>query len=369
MPATSRRLLQNFDWLLLLLTAALVSMGIANLVSATHGTASGDLSPEVRRQLLSVGLGAVGLALALLFDPRRLERLALPAYFASNLLLASTLVLAPMTRGNSSWLSFGPVRLQPSEFAKVGLIMALAWTFHRHPPQEIRRLRDLWRPGLVIALPVGLIVLQKDMGVALLTLLVGATYLPFLRIPWRAWAGVALAAAAGLAGLWSFVLAEYQRKRILDFIDPGRDPLASGYQAIQSKIAVGSGGLLGKGYLAGTQTQLRFLPTQHTDFIFSVLAEEWGFAGSAIVLGLYLALLLWGLVVARRSKDGFGAMLAVGVVGALFWPALINIAMVLGLAPVIGVTFPLFSYGGSSLIASLICVGLLLNVSMRRFMF
>jgi rod shape determining protein RodA len=369
MAAADRRLLQNFDWLLLLLTTLLVTMGIANLVSATHGTSSGDFSPAVRRQLVSLSLGTAGMLVAILFDYRRLERWALPLYFASCLLLASTLVLAPITRGSRSWLTFGPLRLQPSEFAKIGLVLALAWTFHRHPPHEMRRLRDLWRPGLVIALPVGLIILQKDMGVALLTLLVGATYLPFVRVPWKSWLGVGAVGLAGLVGLWSFALADYQRKRILDFIDPGRDPLASGYQAIQSKIAIGSGGAFGKGFLEGTQTQLRFLPTQHTDFIFSVLAEEWGFIGSAITLGLYLSLLLWGLVVARRSKDGFGSMLAIGVVGAFFWPALINIAMVLGLAPVIGVTFPLFSYGGSSLIASLICIGLLLNVSMRRFMF
>ncbi len=367
--AIERRLIQNFDWRLLLLTATLVMVGLVNLVSATHAGAPGAVGPEVRRQLAALGIGMLGLVGALLFDLRRLERLALPIYFATSVLLASTLVLAPMTRGNASWLSFGPVRVQPSEFAKIGLVLALAYTFHRHPAHEIRRLRDLWRPGLVISLPVGLIVLQKDMGVALLTLLVGSTYLAFVRVPWKAWLGVAAAAAAGLAGLWSFALADYQRKRILDFLDPGRDPLASGYQAIQSKIAIGSGGLFGKGYLEGTQTQLRFLPTQHTDFIFSVLAEEWGFVGSAIVLGLYLALLLWGLVIARQSSDGFGAMVAVGAVGALFWPAFINIAMVLGLAPVIGVTFPLFSYGGSSLVASLVCVGLLLNVSMRRFMF
>lgn len=364
-----RRVLQNFDWVLLGLTATLVLLGLGNLVSATHGAASGDLSPEVRRQLLALGLGSLGLLAAFAFDYRRIERWALPIYFACCLLLASTLVLAPVTRGNRAWLVFGPLRLQPSELAKIGLVLALAWTFHRHPASEIRRLRELWRPALVVALPVGLIVLQKDMGVALLTLLVGATYLPFVRVPLRAWIGVAGAAALAVAGLWSFALADYQRQRILDFLDPGRDPLASGYQAIQSKIAIGSGGLLGKGYLAGTQTQLRFLPTQHTDFVFSVLAEEWGFVGSAVVLGLYLTLLLWGLVVASRARDGFGTMLAVGIVGCFLWPALINIAMVLGLAPVIGVTFPLFSYGGSSLIASLVGIGLLLNVSMRRYMF
>ena len=164
-------------------------------------------------------------------------------------------------------------------------------------------------------------------------------------------------------------MASHQRSRILDFIDPGRDPLDSGYQAIQSTIAVGSGGLLGKGYMEGTQTQLRFLPTQHTDFAFSVLAEEWGFVGSAAVLMTYLFMLLWGLFIARNSKESFGAMLAVGLVGVLFWPAAINVAMVLGLAPVIGVPLPFFSYGGSSLLASLIAVGLLLNVSMRRYMF
>ena len=207
------------------------------------------------------------------------------------------------------------------------------------------------------------------MGVALLTLLIGATYLPFTRIPWRAWLGVAVVGVAALITLWMFVLAPYQQRRILDVIDPGRDPLSSGYQAIQSRIAIGSGGLLGTGYRSGTQTQLRFLPTQHTDFAFSVLAEEWGFAGSCGVLLLYLMLLLWGLRVARNSKDNFGAMLAVGVVGTIFWPLALNIGMVLGLAPVIGVPLPLFSYGGSALVTSLAGLGLLLNVSMRRYVF
>jgi rod shape determining protein RodA len=183
------------------------------------------------------------------------------------------------------------------------------------------------------------------------------------------WAGIAVLGIVGLISLWMFGLEPYQQRRILDVIDPGRDPLDSGYQAIQSRIAVGSGGLIGSGYLEGTQTQLRFLPTQHTDFAFSVLAEEWGFVGSVVALSVYLSLLLWGLVVARHSKDSFGAMLAVGVAGVLFWPAALNIAMVLGLAPVIGVPFPLFSYGGSALVTSLVALGLMMNVSMRRYVF
>jgi rod shape determining protein RodA len=245
----------------------------------------------------------------------------------------------------------------------------LARYFHRNPPGQITHLTRLLRPALMVAMPVALIVMQKDMGVALLTLLVAATFLPFVRIPWRAWLGVAILAVVALVALWTFGLKDYQQQRIFDFMDPARDPLASGYQAMQSRIAVGSGGLFGTGWREGTQTQLRFLPTQHTDFAFSVLAEEWGFTGSTVTLLLYSTMLLWGLWIARNSKDGFGAMLAVGLVGTLFWPAAINVAMVLGLAPVIGVPLPLFSYGGSALLSAAISLGLLLNVSMRRYVF
>jgi rod shape determining protein RodA len=249
------------------------------------------------------------------------------------------------------------------------MILMLARYFHRNPPGEVRRLRDLWRPLAIIGAPVAVILLQRDMGVALLTLLVGSTYLALVRIPLRAWAAVAVLGVAVLASLWVFVLAPYQRSRILDVVDPGRDPLASGYQVNQSRIAIGSGGLWGKGWLDGTQTQLRFLPTQHTDFALSVLAEEWGFVGTTFVLGAYVTLLGWGLVIGRNSKDAFGAMLAVGVVGALFWPAVLNVGMVVGLAPVIGVPLPFVAYGGSALVSTLVAVGLLMNVSLRRYVF
>jgi rod shape determining protein RodA len=360
-----RRSLQNFDWMLLGLTAALVTIGFVNLYSSTH--AGAELSEEVRRQLLSLAVGVVALVVTVVIDYRHFERLALPVYLFSLALLAATLVVAPMTRGSQSWLLEG--RLQPAELAKVGMILALARYFHRNPPGEIRRLRELLRPGLIIGLPVGLILLQRDMGVALLTLLIGCTYLAFVRIPGRAWLGVAVLALAAFATAWFFVFEPYQRDRIINVVDPGRDPLASGYHVNQSRIAVGSGGLLGKGYMQGTQTQLRFLPTQHTDFAFSVLAEEWGFVGSIFVIGIYFVLLAWGLVVARNSKDGFGVMLAVGVVGMLFWPAVLNIGMVLGLAPVIGIPLPFVAYGGSALVATLLAIGLLMNVSLRRYVF
>lgn len=266
-----------------------------------------------------------------------------------------------------AWLFSG--RFQPSEVAKIGMILALARWFGRNPPASIRRLRDLFVPGVIVAIPVALIIAQKDLGVAVLTLLIGLTLLPLVNVPLRAWLGIAALGAAGLVVLWTYGLKPYQQERILGFLDPSRDPLASGYQQTQSKIAVGSGGLFGTGWQEGTQTQLRFLPTQHTDFAFSVLAEEWGFVGSVAVLAVYAALLFWGLLIARNSKDGFGAVLAIGLVGMLLWPATINVAMVLGLAPVIGVPLPLFSYGGSALLSTAIAIGLLLNVSMRRYVF
>jgi rod shape determining protein RodA len=364
-----RRSLQNFDWLLLFLMLLLVGVGLVNLFSATQAGTEGGLPSEFRRQLLALALASIGLTAALLVDYRRTERLAIPFYLATLLLCASTLVFAPVVRGSRSWLLWGPLSLQPAELAKVGLVLALARHFQRHPAGEIRRLRDLVVPGLIVAAPAGIIVAQGDMGVAVLTVLIAVTFLPFVRIPTRAWGVVAAGGVVTLMGLWKFVFKDYQRDRILQVLDPSRDPLASGYQAIQSKIAIGSGGLFGKPYMEGTQTQLQFLPTQHSDFIFSVLGEEWGFVGCVVVLGLYLALLLWGLVIANNSKDGFGAMLAVGVVGMLFWPVAINVAMVLGIAPVIGVPLPLLSYGGSQLLANMIALGLLLNISMRRYMF
>lgn len=359
-----RRLFQNFDWALLGLIVVLLVMGLVNLNSATHTEVG--ISEDLRRQLISIGIGSVAFLLTVAIDYRHYERLALPMYAVCLLLLCATLFVAPL-RGSSSWLFGG--RIQPSEFAKVGLILALSRYFHRNPPGETSRLRDLFRPVLIVAIPVGLIVLSRDMGVALLTILIGSTYFAFVRIPWRTWAGIAVLGVVGLISLWMFGLEDYQKRRILDVIDPSRDPLSSGYQAIQSRIAIGSGGLTGSGYLEGTQTQLRFLPTQHTDFAFSVLAEEWGFVGSVVAIGVYASLLMWGLIVARHSKDSFGAMLAVGVVSVLFWPAAINIAMVLGLAPVIGVPLPLLSYGGSALLAAFAALGLLLNISMRRYMF
>lgn len=357
---------QHFDWTLTGIVLILAMMGLVNLVSAAASGVEGG-SDIVGRQMIVLGLGAFVVGVVLVFDYRHYDRFAYVIYAGSIALLLLTLAIAEETRGARAWLFSG--RFQPSEFAKLGMVIALAHYLGRNPPSGIRRLRDLFLPGLIVAIPVGLIVAQKDLGVAVLTLLIGLTLLPLVNVPLRVWVGIACVGAAGLAALWQYGLKGYQQERILGFLDPSRDPLASGYQQMQSRIAVGSGGLLGTGWQEGTQTQLRFLPTQHTDFAFSVLAEEWGFLGSALVLTVYAAMLLWALLIARNSKDTFGAALAIGLAGTLLWPAAINVAMVLGLAPVIGVPLPLFSYGGSALISAALTIGLLLNISMRRYVF
>ena len=362
-----RRSLQYFDWGFLILVAILIGFAFVNLTSATNAGVEGGVSDIVRRQGLIVSLCCVVMVTILFIDYRHFERFATILYVASLLLVASTLIVSPITRGARAWLFEG--HFQPSELAKITLVLVLARHFHRNPPEPNAGMRQLIRPLMIAAPPIALILAQKDMGVALLTLLVAMTFLPFIRISAASWAGIGVAGVGALTALWSFGLKAYQQRRILDFLDPERDPLSSGYQAMQSRIAVGAGGLFGRGWMEGTQTQLRFLPTQHTDFIFSVLAEEWGFVGCVVVLTLMLTLLLWGLWIARNSKDGFGALLAVGLVGTLFWPAVINIAMVLGLAPVIGVPLPLFSYGGSAMLSAFISLSLLLNISMRRYLF
>jgi len=357
---------QHFDWTLTAIVATLAMMGLVNLMSAAASGVEGG-SDIVGRQMAVLGLGALVIGIVLVVDYRHYDRFAYVIYAGSICLLLLTLVIAEETRGARAWLFSG--RFQPSEFAKLGMIIALAHYLGRNPPSGIRRLRDLFLPGLIVAIPVGLIVAQKDLGVAVLTLLIGLTLLTLVNVPFRAWVGIGFVGAAGLVALWRYGLKDYQQERIFGFLDPSRDPLASGYQQMQSRIAVGSGGLFGTGWQEGTQTQLRFLPTQHTDFAFSVLAEEWGFLGSTLVLVLYAMMLLWALLIARNSKDTFGAVLAIGLAGILLWPAAINVAMVLGLAPVIGVPLPLFSYGGSALLSAALTIGLLLNVSMRRYVF
>jgi rod shape determining protein RodA len=273
-----------------------------------------------------------------------------------------------ITSGAQRWVKIGPLSFQPSEFVKISLILALAKFFHRPPQRKGYSLKQLPFPFLLLFVPMVLILKQPDLGTAIILLLVFFSILIFVKIRWSSLLTIGVAGAAAVPLLWGF-LKEYQRKRIITFFNPDLDPLGTGYHLIQSKIAFGSGGILGKGFMKGTQSKLGFLPEQQTDFIFSALGEEWGLIGSLFVIGLYFVLILWGLRIAVQARDRFGAILAFGVVAMLFWHIFINIGMVLGMMPVVGIPLPLLSYGGSFMISALIGIGLLLNVSMRRYLF
>jgi rod shape determining protein RodA len=283
--------------------------------------------------------------------------------------LVAVLAVGQTSHGAQRWLGIGPLTFQPSEVSKIALAMVLARYFSGNPNYTGYGPRELVLPALITLVPVGLILAEPDLGTALIHLLVFLTVALFMRVRSGVlWLSVALSAVLVPAG-WLFVLKDYQKERILTLFDPGRDPLGSGYHIRQSIIAVGSGQWFGKGFLHGTQTKLQFLPEHHTDFIFSVFAEEWGFAGGLVLLGLYFALLIKGVAISVSSKDRYGSILAAGLSAILFWHVVINLMMVVGLAPVVGVTLPFFSYGRTSLITMMLLVGLLMNVSSRRYIF
>jgi rod shape determining protein RodA len=362
-----RRLLAHFDLALLVLTLAIAAVGFATIVSATYSQP--DLfSTSAVRQLAWSLLGLVAMFGMLFFDYKQLERYAYVIYGAGLVLLSLVPVAGSVGGGSRRWLSLGPMSIQPSELMKIALVIALARLLQTRVGDQPLTLRTLGAVAVLIAAPGALIMAQPDLGTALLIAFVGASILLLAGLRLR-WVLVAVAVVGPLLPpIWSH-LKPYQQRRILTFLDPQADPLGAGYHVIQSEIAIGSGGWSGKGYLRGTQNHLNFLPEQHTDFIFSVFAEEWGFLGCCLLLVLYLCLVGRGLVVASRAKDNFGMLLAFGVTCIVFWQVFINVGMASGLLPVVGITLPMLSYGGSSLIALMMGLGVVMNVSMRRFTF
>ncbi len=313
--------------------------------------------------------GRVMIALAIcLFDYRHLEHFAVHSYVVSVALLVFVLTMGKTTMGATRWIDLGFFNLQPSEVIKIATILVLARIFSATVNPFGFSLVELWRPALLILVPAVLILKQPDLGTTIMVMAIAGTMLLFAGLKRGTMVFLALLGLVVVIAGW-FGLRDYQRARVMTFLNPEADPLGSGYHIIQSKIAVGSGGFWGKGFLQGTQSQLSFLPERHTDFAFSVFAEEWGFVGCLTLLLLYLFLVVWGLYVARRAADRFGLFLAIGVTAMIFWHIIVNLGMVIGLLPVVGVPLPLFSYGGTSMVTTMIGVGLLMNVSMRRFMF
>ncbi len=363
-----RRLLQNFDWILLLLLILIATISLVNLYSATYAIRDAGGYQIFIKQIYWFLLGFAIFFAMTIFDYHIIERIAYPVYFLSVGSLAMVLVIGKVFSGSQRWISLGGVAFQPSEFAKIALVIIFSKFFTSQGEYTEYRLRDLWRPIILLAIPFLLVYKEPDLGTALMLVIIAGSIFMFMKINWKSLAILLSSFLVCIPFVWP-ILNTYQRKRILTFLRPENDPLGAGYHIIQSKIAVGSGLLWGKGYLKGTQTRLHFLPEQHSDFAFSVFAEEWGFMGSFILITLYLLLILWSLNIAKNSKDMFGSILAVGIISIVFWQLVINISMTIGLMPVVGIPLVFFSSGGSSIISTMVGMGLLMNISMRRFMF
>ncbi len=352
--------LAHLNWPLVLLLCMTTAFGIAMLYSAAQGW-----DPWASRQLVHFGAG-LGLMLAIaLIDIRVWMRYAYFVYFLGLALLVVVEVAGSTGMGAQRWISLGGFNFQPSEFMKMALVLGLARYFHSVGLEDIGRMRFLIVPLAMILAPAALVLRQPDLGTAIMMLLGGAAILFVVGV--RLWK-FAVVIALGLGALpivWS-VMRPYQRQRILTFLDPESDPLGAGYHILQSKIALGSGGIAGKGFLLGTQSQLNFLPERHTDFVFTMLAEEFGLIGGLALLGLYFVMLAYAIAVSLRVRNQFGRILGVGVCFTVFLYVFINVAMVMGLVPVVGVPLPLISYGGTAMLSVLIGFGLLLSASIHR---
>ena len=363
-----RRLYFHIDWLLLGAVLLLAGIGVAMIYSATYqqSATGGRASSLPVTQLYALAIGLVALVICLAVDYRVFAENSLFLYGGLVLLLVFVLLKGSTQMGAQRWIPIGPFHLQPSEFGRIVVALVLAMFFAENR-RGAKNTGDLIIGGIMCAIPLLLIAKQPDLGTAvtLMPVFVGIAFLAGLRL--RLLGVLALAAVLIAPVAWKFALKDYQRQRILTFMDPEQDPRGAGYQTIQARVTVGSGGLLGKGFRKGTQGQYQFLPVAHNDFIFSVLAEEQGFVGVLTALGLYLFVILRSFEAARLAKDRLGAYLVGGIISGFAFQVIYNVMMSAGLAPVKGITLPLMSYGGSSLIAALAGFGLVLNVRMRRF--
>ena len=363
-----RRLIQNFNWGLLGLTFALSLMGIMTLYSAVTAGKSNVQDALYLKQIVWYCAGFGVMIISFLFNYKALDRWALVIYGLSILLLVLVLFFGKYVGGARRWLMIGPFSFQPSELAKLAVIIVLARYYSKTANIKGLLLGGLLTPFLLSIVPFVLIMLQPDLGTAMMIFLITASMSVFIKIERKAFIYLVSTGVIIIPMVW-FLLKDYQKQRIMTFLNPEHDPLGAGYHIIQSKIAIGSGMISGKGFLKGTQSALSFLPEQHTDFIFSVLAEEWGFIGSLVLILVFFMLITWSLKITHGCRDPFGTILSFGISAMLSWQVIVNTGMAMGLMPVVGVTLPFISYGGSSIITTLAGIGILLNISMRRYMF
>jgi len=355
---TAHALTRNIDGTLLGIVVALLAVGVLVLVSASNLSAT-RVTGQLANMLIALGV----LWLFASIPPHFLMRLALPLYVVGVMLLVAVALFGDMVQGARRWLDLGITRIQPSEFMKIAVPLAMAWYFHRH--EKTLQLANYAVAAVMLAVPVALIVRQPDLGTAVLITASGFFVLFLAGLSWRVIAGGAIAGAAALPLAWS-ALRDYQRQRILTLLDPSQDPLGAGYHTIQSMIAVGSGGWFGKGWLNGSQTHLDFIPERTTDFVFAVFAEEFGLLGCLALLCLYLAAISRGMLITANAPTLFTRLLCGAITLTFFTYAFVNMGMVTGILPVVGVPLPFVSYGGTALVSICLGFGILMSVNAHK---
>jgi rod shape determining protein RodA len=360
-----RRIFHYFDWALLAFVLAICAIGIVNIYSTGFSSTEGQI-PLYLKQIQWIALGLIFMMMIFLIDYRVIIQYAYIIYGIATALLILVFILGYASHGSQRWLGGGFFAFQPSELMKVIIIITLARYFDNHKSNEPYKLKELLIPFFIVVVPFVLILKQPDLGTALMLILVFVSIVFFMGVDKKS---LIVAVTSGLILVplgWHF-LKDYQKERLITFLNPEEDPLGAGYHIIQSMIAVGSGEFFGKGFLSGSQTQLKFLPEQQTDFVFSVFAEEWGFIGGMVLIIIFMIIIFWGLKIALQARDLLGTITAFGVTALISWEFFINIGMVLGILPVVGIPLPFFSYGGSAMLSLMAAIGLLVNVSARRF--
>jgi rod shape determining protein RodA len=353
--------LARLPWRLLFLVMGIAMIGLLTLYSA----AGGSVNPWALKQafiflvFLSVAIGMSWIR------ESSIKTVAFPLYAVILLMLILVEMLGFVGKGAQRWLDIGPIRLQPSEFMKPAMVLVLARFYSLLPPADIKKWRAIWPAALLLGVPAALILVQPDLGTAVMVLLIGGTVMFVAGLPWWLFAGAFLAVATA-APIAYTLMHDYQRQRVLIFLNPEADPLGAGYHITQSKIAIGSGGLFGKGYLQGSQSHLDYLPEGHTDFVFSTMVEEWGFVGGLLLILCFAMVIRWGMKVSTNAKTRFAQLTAAGLSATIFFYVAINLMMVMGLAPVVGVPLPLVSYGGSAVMTVMLCIGLLMALERQQ---
>ncbi|MXO85250.1 rod shape-determining protein RodA [Altererythrobacter aurantiacus] len=336
----------------------LASFGAAVLFSA----AGGNMQPFAQSHLIRFGIFLVMAVIITFFTRDAMKLLAYPIYLIILLLLVAVEAIGFVGGGSQRWLNLGFMTLQPSELMKPAIVLTLARFYDTLPVGMVGTWRALVPAGAIIALPMALVLLQPDLGTSLALAFGGVVVMFLAGLPMRWFVTSGIAGLAAIPVLYTFALQPYQQRRVTTFLDPESDPLGSGYHITQSKIAIGSGGLTGKGFNQGSQSHLNYLPEPQTDFVFATMAEEWGFIGGLLVIGIFALILRWGWKVASNSEDRFARLLAAGMVATIFFYVAINLMMVMGLAPVVGIPLPFMSHGGSSMLTNMICIGILMQV-------